>query len=373
MPAMLNRIRSLIIKELLAVWRDKKSRTLLIVPPMLMLLIFAYAVTLEVRNVTIGVLNQDQGVYSRELLRHIQGAPTFQRLVFLQNRQQAETLLNTETALLVLQVQPDFSKRITAGKSADVQLILDGRRLNAAQIVQGYLMQIVSRFNQDVISRTVKHVNADASIVARNWFNPNLDYIWFTVPSLVGVLSLNIALNMASLSVARERELGTFDQLLVSPLLPFEILIGKTVPALIVGLLEGTLMIAAGVFVFKIPFWGSLPALYISMFFFLMSITGIGLFISSLAKTQQQALLGSFMFSNPAIILSGYATPIENMPDWLQPITLINPLRYFLVIVKGSFLKAIPASVIWDNTWPLVLIGTFTLIGAGCFFRGRLE
>jgi ABC-2 type transport system permease protein len=369
---MLNRIKALIIKELLAVWRDKKSRVLLVLPPMLMLVIFSYAVTLEVKNVTIGILNQDRGPYSRELLRRVQGSPTFPQIIFLKNPQEAQHLIDSEKALLIMHLQSDFSERIAGGKMADVQVILDGRRMNSAQIVQGYITQIVTHFNRDVVNRTLKQVNTEDTLAARNWFNPNLEYVWFTVPSLVGVLCLTITLNVTSLSVARERELGTFDQLLVSPLLPFEILIGKTAPAMIIGLLEGTLMILAGIFLFKVPFWGSMPSLYIGMFFFLMSITGIGLFISSLAKTQQQALLGSFLFSNPAIILSGYATPIENMPDWLQPVTLINPLRYFLVIVKGCFLKAIPENVIWDNTWPLIIIGVSTLTGAGWFFRRRL-
>jgi ABC-2 type transport system permease protein len=370
---MWNRIRALIIKELLAVWRDKKSRMLLIMPPLLMLVLFSYAATLEVKNVTIGILDRDHGTQSRELIRRIQGSHTFSKMILLDGVPQIKDLIDSEKAMVVMHINPDFSRRIKAGQPAEVQIIVDGRRLNSAQIVQGYLNRILIRFNQDLADRNPKLPRPASTLITRHWFNPNLDYFWFTVPSLVGILTMTVAANVTALSVARERELGTFDQLLVSPLQPTEILIGKTVPALIFGMLEGTLMIVAGVVIFKIPFTGSLVGLYISMVVFLLSITGIGLFISSLAKTQQQAVLGSFLFSNPAITLSGYAAPIENMPEWLQPFTLINPLRYFMVILKGSFLKALPPDVMFANTWPMAVIALCTLACAGWFFKRRLE
>lgn len=181
------------------------------------------------------------------------------------------------------------------------------------------------------------------------------------------------ALIITALSVARERELGTFDQLLVSPLRPIEILIGKTIPAIIIAIAAGSVIIFSGIYFFQIPFTGSLPALYCSMFVFIIAIVGIGLFISSLCSTQQQAILGSFIFMSPSISLSGFATPIENMPYWLQPFTYAIPLRHFLVITKGSFLKAMPMDVILSNTWPMAIIALFTLSGATWFFRHRLQ
>lgn len=182
-----------------------------------------------------------------------------------------------------------------------------------------------------------------------------------------------IGLTVTGLSVARERELGTFDQLLVSPLQPVEILIGKTIPGIFIGLIEGSIIVAAAVWIFKIPFTGSIFLLYLSMFVFVLAIIGVGLFVSSLSKTQQQAILGSFVFMVPAVTLSGYATPIENMPEWLQYATLINPLRYYLVIAKGLFLKDMPASIVFDNIWPMLLIALFNLTCAAWFFRRRLE
>jgi len=370
---MLQRIQALVIKELLAMLRDKKARILLLVPPILMLVLFANAVTLEVNNVSIGILNRDNGIQSRELIRRIEGSRTFQHVIFLKGVSQIRSLIDSEKAFVVMHIGPDFTRRILSNQPAGVQVIIDGRRLNSAQIVEGYINRILMQFNQQLADQNPKVPRPPSILVARHWFNPNLDYIWFTVPSLVGILTMTVATNVTALSVARERELGTFDQLLVSPIQPVEILIGKTVPAIIFGVVEGTLMICAGVFIFHIPFTGSLICLYGSMVVFLLSITGIGLFISSLAKTQQQAVLGSFMFSNPAITLSGYAAPIENMPQWMQTVTYINPLRYFMVILKGSFLKDMPPELIFANTWPMALIAICTLSGASWFFKRRLE
>ena len=216
--------------------------------------------------------------------------------------------------------------------------------------------KIVDQYNNDFTARAnIRQQNS--TLIVRNWFNPNLLYYWFNVPSLSGILTLLIGMVITSLSVAREKEIGTFDQLLVSPLTPSEILIGKTIPAILIGIGEATIVLVVGTLILGVPFRGSLPLFYVSVFVFVTSIVGIGLFISSIAQTQQQAVLGSWLFLSPAIILSGFATPIENMPTWLQPVTYIIPLRYFLVIAKGLFLKNIPASVVWDNIWPMALIG----------------
>ena len=209
--------------------------------------------------------------------------------------------------------------------------------------------------------------------MARHWFNSNLIYMWFTVPSLLGTLGLLIALVVTGQSVARERELGTFDQLMVSPLRVHEILIGKMIPPLIIGVVQQSAFLLVAVFFFQVPFRGSLILLYIGIVFFLASVIGVGLFISSLAMTQQQAFLGTFLFAAPAILLSGFATPIENMPHWLQVATLANPLRHFLVIVRGVFLKAMPAGEVAVNILPLIAIAVFTLSIAAWLFRQRME
>lgn len=368
---MLQRILTLIYKEILAVWRDKKSRTVLIVPPMLQLFIFAFAGTLDVKNVPIAILNRDNGAESFELLQRFHGSPTFNRIIYLHSVPDIARVIDNQEAVMAIHIDEQFSRNLRAEKVANVQFILDGRKSNTAQIVQGYATAIVDQFNRDFAARVNLH-QQNTDIFPRNWFNPNLIYYWFNVPNLSGVLTMLIGLTVTGLSVARERELGTFDQLLVSPLQPFEILLGKTIPAIMIALIEGSVIICAAIFAFGIPFTGSFLLLYSSMFVFVCSIIGAGLFISALCQTQQQAILGSFVFMTPAVLLSGYATPIENMPLWLQQVTIINPLRYYLVIAKGLFLKNMPGYIVFENTWPMAVIACCTLIGASLFFRRRL-
>jgi ABC-2 type transport system permease protein len=368
---MWQRIRTLIVKEILAVWRDKKSRFVLIVPPIIQLAVFSMAATLDVKNVPIAILNRDAGAESFELLQRFHGSPTFNHIIYLEKVADIADVIDNQRAIMVIHIDELFSRRLRAKKKVDIQLILDGRRSNTAQIVQGYALNIISQYNLDFTAR-VGIDQQNTQLFPRNWFNPNLLYYWFNVPNLSGILTMLIALTITALSIARERELGTFDQLLVSPLLPLEIMIGKTIPALIIGLIEGTVIIVAAVFIFQIPFVGSLWLLYLAMTVFISSIVGVGLFISSLSMTQQQAILGSFVFMTPAVTLSGYATPIENMPVWLQNATLLNPLRYYLVVAKGVFLKEMPATIVFENIWPMALIAIFTLTGATLFFRRRI-
>lgn len=369
---MFNRILSLIIKEFLAILRDKKSRAVLIFPPIIQLFIFTFAATLDVKNVPIGILNRDNGAQGFELVQRFHGSPMFNKIVYLNSVQEITPFIDNIYGVMVVSLDQQFSRNLEAGREADVQLILDGRRSNTTQIVAGYAQQIIQQFNHDFTTKAqIKQQNTE--VIPRFWFNPNLLYYWYNIPSLTGILTMLVAVLLTALSVARERELGTFDQLLVSPATPFEILVGKTVPAVVIGMMEGTVIIAVGVFIFQVPFTGSLWLLYLSMFVFICSIIGIGLFISTLANTQQQSVLGSFLFMSPSIILSGFATPIENMPAWLQPFSYLVPLRYFLVISKGLFLKAMPADIVLNNVWPMAIIGLFTLTGAAWFFRHRLE
>jgi len=368
---MFGRIRALLIKELLAAVRDPRARFILIGPPVIQLLVFSFAATLEVKNVHIAVLNQDWGMESRDLVARFAGAPTFTSVEMLTGTPQVADAIDTQRAIMVVRIGADFSRNIAAGKPVSVQLLLDGRRSNAAQIVAGYAQTIIEQFNADLAHRS-QAPPGGSTLVLRAWFNPNFESLWNTVPALVAILTALIGLIVTALSIARERELGTFEQLLVSPLQPMEILIGKTVPAILIGMGEGTIIIAVGVFALGVPFTGSLALLYFGMLFYIAAIVGVGLFISSFANTQQQAILGAFVFMVPAIILSGFATPIANMPDWLQVATEANPIRYFLVITKGIFLKDMPATLVFANIWPMAIIAAVTLTAATWLFRRRL-
>jgi ABC-2 type transport system permease protein len=368
---MWRRLKALVKKELLAMLRDPKSRIVLIGPPIIQLFVFSYAATLDVTNVDIAALNRDAGRWGVEFIQRVAGSPVFRAVKPLTGEGDIQRVIDNRDVIAAIQIGPEFSRRIEAGLPAKIQVVLDGRRSNAAQIVQGYLSQIARGLGGDISARAGVAPPGNA-IVERFWFNPNLKYIWFTVPNLVGLIAMLIAIVVTGQSVARERELGTHEQLMVSPLRIHEIIVGKTLPPLMIGLFHGTLFISFAVFFFHVPFRGSLFLLYVALVLFLASIIAVGLFVSSLAQTQQQAFLGVFSFAAPAVMLSGFATPIENMPDWLQTITLANPLRHFLVIVKGAFLTGMPAGEILRNAMPLVIIAAVLLVAASAFFRRRV-
>ncbi len=364
---MWGRISALIVKEILVLLKDPRARYVLIVPPLIQLFIFAFAATLDVKDVPIGILNRDQGGKSIELVERFWGSQPYTKVTFLQSVSEIKDFIDMQKGVMVLSIDETFSRNIEAKKQATVQLIFDGRKSNAAQIVAGYSGQIIEQFSKDITQERMP-----SQLFTRNWYNPNLLYYWYNVPSLAAVLTMALGLIVTSLSVAREREMGTFDQLLVSPAQPFEIMVGKMLPAVLIALAEASVIVLVAIFIFQIPFTGHLWLLYLGLFVFVLSIVGIGLFISSLCSTQQQAILGTFCFMSPAVLLSGFATPIENMPFWLQQVTAINPLRYMLVIARGEFLKAMPADIVFANIWPMALIGLCTLTASTWLFRRKL-
>ena len=369
---MWSRLSSLIVKELLVVLRDPRSRILLVGPPLVQLIVFAFAATLEVKNVDVMVLDRDEGASGAELVRRIEGSSTFRAVLPAHDLAELRDAVDRQRVIAAVVIGQSFSRDVAALRPASVQVLLDGRRSNAAQIVDSYIGQIVSTFLADA-NATARRPGIVPRVVARNWFNPNLIYQWFTVPGLIAIIALLIGLIVTSLSVARERELGTFDQLMVAPLRTHEILLGKMLPPMLIGLVLVTVYIVATVVIFDVPLRGSLVLLYASAAFFLASVIGVGLFISSLAMTQQQAILGAFLFMAPAVLLSGFATPIDNMPRWLQPVTLVDPLRHFLVVVRGVFLKGMTTAEVVRNTIPLAVIAIVTLSAAAWLFRRRIE
>lgn len=367
---MFRRILALIRKEFISIWKDPRSRTLIIVPPLLQLVIFAHSATMEVRNINMAVLDKCQTLQSRNLISEFEHSIWFKKVIFAQNEDQVEKLIRVKKIQMALVINTDFSKNLMQRKPTSVQVILDGRQTNIAGILNGYTSSIISQYENNYFpQKGVPKIN----IEIRNWFNPNLIFIWYTAISLITILATTIALVLTALSIAREREMGTFDQLIVSPLSSFEILAGKTIPPLIISVILTTLMGLIAIPAFGIPFKGSLLLFYSAIITYLLSMLGIGLFISTICKTQQQAILGAFAFQMPAILLSGYISPIEDMPVIVQGITWLNPVRFFLVIIKGVVLKAMPFEYVIQNLIPLFLIAILTLSAAGWMFKRNLD
>ncbi|MDR3108265.1 MAG: ABC transporter permease [Planctomycetaceae bacterium] len=367
---MLNRLFHLIIKEFLALLRDPKTRGILIVPPILQIFIFSYAITQDVKNVSLAVLNHDTGVESGTLIQRFQQSPTFTRIISLSHRGEIDSAIDKQQAMIVLVIPQDFSRNLYGGRVASVQVLLDGRKSNAAPIVGSYATKIVNKFVQER-SRTAQNVGVD--IQTRHWFNSNLEPKRTTIPCLVCILATVLGMLVSGLSIAREREMGTFEQILVSPLTPTEILLGKAIPALVLATGSSMILIMIAVFIMGIPLQGSFWLLLASLDLFLLSVIGIGLFISSLSATQQQAILGVILILPPSIMLSGFATPVETMPNWMQWLTVANPVRWYLVIVKGVFMKGMDAYEVFLNCVPLAAISLITLCAASTMFRRRME
>lgn len=366
---MWQRIFALIVKELLASVRDPQTRWVVLFSPPFLLLIYAFAITQEVSDVSLAIYNQDRGNAAVELISRFEGAKVFDELIYLRSDKDIGAAIDARSATLVLRVGEDFSRKLERGEGADVQLILDGRRSNTAQILLGYSSRIVESYNEDRLDRLGG--TSPVRLVTRTWFNANLEPLWSAVPALFAVLVAVVGFMVSSLSIARERELGTFEQLLVAPLKPFEILIGKSLPALLIALTSATAMLLLGLMFLDVPFRGSLTLLFLGMVVYLAAIIGIGLFISSIAKTQQQAIIGLFIYMVPAVLISGYATPVENMPDWLQWLAAATPITHFIAISKAVYLRDAPLMLYFSHIWPMGVIALVTLSAGSWLYRRR--
>ena len=357
---MTTRLLTLIIKEFKAIWKDPRSRMIVTIMPIIQLIVFANAVTMEVKNIDMLVLDNSRSYYSRELISHFANSPWFNSVAVVDTPEQLKQSIDIQKASLALEIPPDFAVSIKNKTGASVQLITDGRQTNSASIIQSYAKELSGS-------------EPRLEIVTRNWFNVNLDYKYYSLVSLMAMLSMVIVLLLTSLSIAREKEVGTFDQLIVSPLSSTEILIGKAVPAQLLAWLLTMVMLAISVHFFDFPLVGSLAVFLAADFVALLALVGVGLFISSLCRTQQQAILGVFTFQMPAVLLSGFISPIDNMPVILQYLTYLNPLRFFLVIAKGVLLKNMDMYHVLINLIPLALIAVLTLSIAGWTFKSKLE
>ena len=366
---MFKRIIALVRKEFIIIWRDPKSRMLILIPPMMQLFMFAYAMTMEVRNIDVAILDRANTPESRELVSRFQNSKWFRKFIFVKNEFELKKQIETQKSHMALEINNDFSSKIKKGQTADVQVITDGRQTNTAAITGSYASEIINNYSQELAKSSSSHLNFET----RSWYNENLEYLYYTLASLVVLLAMVITLLLTSLSIARERELGTFDQLIVSPCTPFEILAGKTIAPMCIALALSIFMVLVAILQFKMPFRGSVVLYLLSTVIAILSITGIGLFVSALSKTQQQAILGAFTFQTPASLLSGFISPIEDMPRFFQYITYINPLRFYMVIGKGIFFKNMPFEDVFINFIPLIIIAIVTLSAAMWLFNKQLD
>jgi ABC-2 type transport system permease protein len=378
---MLQRLLAIVRKELITMLRDPRARLALIIPPIIQLFIFSSAATMEVKNIALAVVDLDRGPYAADVQQRLAGSRSFTRLPRYANVASARGALEREQVIGILVLPSGFSADLAARRPASAQLLLDGRRSNAAQITAQYVSTIMAAAGVPLSGAPAEPEAAggnagltpqpNAEVVIDNWFNPNLDYRWFMLPNLVGMLSLGVALMITALSVARERELGTFDQTLVSPATPVEIALGKLLPPLFVASVQATLYLLIVTLLYGVPFRGNLLVFYAAVLTFAEACAGVGLFISSLVHTQQQAFLGAFAVLLPFALLSGFATPVENMPWWLQFVTTINPLAHMLRLMQGLFLKGASVASLAQDLVKLLEIALCTTAAAVLLFRRK--
>jgi ABC-2 type transport system permease protein len=372
MHASLLRILALIQKEFLAVLKDPRSRFVIFLPPILQCLIFGYAASFDLSSVPYAVLDQDHSSASSAFLSQLDGSGIFQRKADLYRAEDISAWINSGRVLLVVQLGQDFERQLLAGEAAPVEVIADGRNSNTGGTALGYFNTVVEDFNANW---QVHHgqTGPPIRIVTRSWYNPNLDSRWSMIPSLIGTLTMMGTLMLTAMSVAREREQGTFDQLLVTPFRPSEIMVGKAVPNMVIGLTQSTTILLIAQFWFHIPFAGSFIVLYAGLGLFLMAAVGLGLFVSSIAATMQQAMLYAFLLVMPFALLSGLTTPFSSMPEFLQSVMVVNPLRYALDLTKRVYLEDAGFAQLLPDLVPLTIIGLITLSGAAWLFRRRLS
>ena len=365
----LRRIFALIKKEFITIWKDPKSRGIIIAMPLLQLFVFANAITMEVKNIDVVLIDRDNSVESRELISRFEHSPRFRKFYFVDNEKDFKNKIDNQKVQIGIYINNDFSTAIKSQKNTNVLITADGRQTNSAAIAGGYASQIINDYNTEITGAKGAQINP----VIRNWFNPNLEYRWYILTVIIAMLALVITLLLTALSIAREREMGTFDQLIVSPLSSFEILLGKTIPPLIIAMGLTCLMTLIIITCFKVPFAGSIWLFLVSVFVSLLSIVGVGLCISAVCKTQQQAILGVITFQMPAVLLSGFISPVEDMPLGWQYLTWINPVRFFMELSRGIFLKGMGVEDVFMKLIPLILIAAVTLSLAGWTFKRNLD
>ena len=367
---MWERILVIIRKEFRQTLREKRMRVFLIVPPIMQLMLFGFAVNLDLVNSPIAFMDLDQSVESRELLSQFQGSEQFNVKYMPDSDAAVQKLLDHGDAQAVIKVLPGFAREIHKGHTAHVQVLIDGANSNTASILSGYCSQVIQAYGQKLRTGAAP---LSAVAVPRVWFNPDLLSRNFFVPGVIMNIITMMTLMLTAMAIVREREIGTMEQLMVTPIRPIELMLGKTLPFVCIGAVQMTLVTTVALLVFHIPFQGRVFTLVFATLIYLMTTLGSGLFLSTVSQTQQQALMSSFFFFTPAFMLSGFSFPIRNMPLPVQWLTVINPMRYFIEILRGIFLKGLGIQELAPQLMALFAIGCFVLFGSALRFHKRLD
>ena len=364
---MFERLRAMLIKEFIQVFRDPRMRIVLFVIPALQTIIFGYAVNMDVKNIPTAVLDRDNSAESRDLVTVLAASGYFRLAERPADDAGVIGLLDRGTVRVALVIDHGFAGRLRGGEVTPVQVILDGSDSNTAGVIMGYLARLTGEYNDRLLRATagrrmgVPQRFGRVELASRAWFNENLSSPPFYVPAVITNILFIITMLLSSLAVVREKEIGTIEQVIVTPIRKGEFILGKTVPFVIIGYIDVILITLVGMLVFDVPMRGSFLLLFFATGIFLMSSLGVGLLISTVSRTQQQAMMSAFFVIFPAMLLSGFAFPIENMPRPVQWLTLLNPLRYYMVVIRGIFLKGVGLAILWPQLAALLILGAVIL------------
>jgi ABC-2 type transport system permease protein len=377
---MLARLKQMLIKEFIQVFRDKRTRFVLFGPPIIQMLIFGYAATFEIHHVPTVVLDLDHSQESRDLISRFSSSPYFDVQRQLTDYRQIGDLIDRGKATVGLDIDAGFAQKLRKGQTAPLQVIVDATNSNTALIASGYITQIALGFAQDYqkdriyrISPQMLEQMPSVQLEPRPWYNPDLRSRWFFIPGIVGSLTLVLVVVLTAFAVFREREIGTLEQIMVTPIRPAEFILGKTLPFFLIGLFDVSLIATVGTLWFQVPFRGQILVLFAGATLFLLCMLGVGLLISTVSSTQQQAMVTAFFFIMPAITFSGFGFPISTMPQWLQYLTYLSPLRYFLVVLRGTYLKGVGMEILWPQMAAMAALGVSLLTVAVLRFHKALD
>ncbi len=362
---------ALLRKEMIQLFKNPKSRFTVLLPPVIQILIFGYAATMDLRRIDYAVLDHDRSTDSRKLIAMFDGSGIFRRAAWPAGERELYDLIGNRRLLLGLVIPQNFARNVEAGASP-VQILTDGRNSNTSGLAMGYAQNTVERFNREY-RRDNAIPNPGFELETRAWFNVNFNMRYFMIPALLALLTLTVIMLLSAMSLAREREEGTFDQLMVAPYDPWQVLCVKGISCVIVGLLQATLVLLVGLWWFEVPLRGSLALLYLGFGAFLAASTGIGMVISVLCRTLQQAMLGTFLLAVPCGLLSGMSTPIESMPDFLQYLTYFNPMRYGIKLTQQLMLEGAGMDLLWPYFAAMLGIATGAYLLAWIVFRRQLR